>query len=441
MNGKVSTAFRWGHAVLILVIVVCGCFVFVPQAKAVLTAQSISGTVEVFLAGEQDWKPLTATMKLKTGDQIRTGPSSSVDLWFEDGSVLNLAEGTQLSINQLEVSPVQKSRIARFKLWWGAVTAKVTKLAFTENVCEVETETVVAGVKFSEMTVIQPQNTSQSEVVVRQGLIEIRQIGEGMVNFSAFLSPKGLTGQLLKVGDWVTIDDQKILQQIVLKGRGVRNLRAVFDGDTIGMKINNNSDTPVDVGVQNLVATLGAQSSALFTKVSDMEMFITGDTLDLECSPKSLPAFKCSGLGTIKHKGELFVKNKEDLSGKGENIDDVGVPHCFPLEGLKTGRGIGPGILREGPISTEAESAEEQRPPSEIESGRARGADPEEEEEEVEPSPTPEGEEVEEWDEQDWLEWEEEQRERERQEQEEASRRDIPAGGQPAPPSQTPASP
>jgi len=395
MNAKELTALRWERVVLVLVILLSGSLFSVSQAEATLTAQSIGGTVEVLLAGEQDWKPLTATMKLKTGDQVKTRQNSSVDLWFEDGSVLNLAEETQMTISQLEISTAQKSRIARFKLWWGAVTAKVTKLAFTENVCEVETETVVAGVKFSEMTVIQPQNTSQSEVIARQGLIEIRQIGEGTVNISASLSPDGILFSTDSIGSWILVGVHKVLRKITLESNvPVPHIRGLLDGATTLLKIDNNSDAPIDLESEGIIATLGLKSSATFGISPERQELVV--RVDIP-KPKISFSFK-RRTGAILCDGVYMFLNGGNGKLNGQDMK-AGEFNCSAPGGLqRTGRG---GIqLQEE--DTKVFKEEQPVEPDDTKSETARGADPatptpiptptptvEEEDDEEEPTPTP----------------------------------------------------
>jgi hypothetical protein len=430
MNSKALTALHWGRAGLIIVIVSLGCFLCVSQAEAVLTAQSISGTVEVLLAGEQNWKPLTATMKLQTGDQIKTGPNSSVDLWFEDGSVLNLAEGSQLSINQLEVSTVQKSRVARFKLWWGAVTAKVTKLAFTENVCEVETETVVAGVKFSEMTVIQPQNTSQSEVIAQQGLIEIRQVGEGTVNVSAFLSPKGIKFSLNRVGARVLIGVEKILQKISVECNFPININVVFEGATTLMKLDNMSMAPIQVQAEDAIVELGGGGMASFG-------YFAGQGVGLS-NVEKFDMFLKPWTGAILCHEYYFFLEGGTATANGQALP-VGQPQCIPLKPMK--RMIpGEGKARELLMQKAGEPVTGEQPTEspDVDSGTPRGADPPSEPT-VEPTVEP-SEDVdqpgEETDEQDEREMEQERQPPQEEEEEEEEEEEPPqqGGGRPASP-------
>lgn len=320
---------RLSRVGMIWVVLIWSALCFVGQADAELTTQSANGTVEVLVAGDQSWRPLVASMKLKTGDQIRTGPNSSVDLWFEDGSMLNLAESTQLSINELEISTAQKSRVARFKLWWGTVTAKVTKLAFTENICEVETDTVVAGVKFSEMTIVHPQNVPQSEVIARQGLISVRRIAadERIVNISGLLSQQeGVQFALPpEIGTEVFVGVQKILGKIEIESsQPISGIQALFEPSTSFLKVDNAAQYVVDLVVEGTLATLEPEASATFGLPAGLELTMnTIQETDVAVAIKRrTAAISCEGVYVFLNGGALSV-NDESVK--------VGVPNCFPI--------------------------------------------------------------------------------------------------------------
>jgi hypothetical protein len=334
MNGKPQQRFIT-RLILVLILLYCGCFVFVLQTEAELTAQTINGTVEVLLAGEQTWKPLTTAIQLKTGDQIRTGQGSSVDLWFEDGSVLNLTEGTQLAISQLEVSTTQKSRVARFKLWWGSITAKITKLAFTENVCEVETDVVLAGIKFSEMTVNHPQNTTQYDVIGRQGLLTIQQTAEGTVNVSGLLSEQeGVTFALNSVGAKVLLGIQKIVGKITLESNvPLTKGRILLAGEKRLLRVNNTGTSPVNLGLQGMLAMLKTQGAATFGVPQGQDItFETEQIIAALLFKPRLGIPQCQGLYIFVEEGGVLM-NGETLK--------VGAPNCFPVgEQPRKARGI-----------------------------------------------------------------------------------------------------
>ena len=245
-------------------------------AEATLTPQTMSGTVEVLLAGEGYWKPLSAAMKLKTDDQIRTGPNGTVELWFEDGSVLNLGEDTQLSINQLEISTAQKTRVARFKLGWGTVSAKITKLAFTRSVCEIETDTVLVGIQFSEVKIEALRDSQQTDVYVLQGIIETLKIGEGLARVFGFVDEQeGVSFTLDSMGAKVLLGVQKIVRKITLESdMPVKNLQAMIGSQDNTLKVSNASEIPLEVDYSGIIATLEQDRAATFGIPREDEILI-----------------------------------------------------------------------------------------------------------------------------------------------------------------------
>jgi len=199
MNTKgeyLLTGHFWGK---IAIIVSLGCFVSISSAEAAVTVRSLRGTVEVLLKNEGTWKPASEAMELNVGDQILTGKGSSVDLLCEDGSELHIEEETQLAISELEFSMAERTRVSRFKLFWGALTAKAATFVFQNNTFEIETDTVVAGVKFSSMRIIAKQaetleDKPHTKILPIEGEFEMRQIGEGITNIECLLeaAPGGI---------------------------------------------------------------------------------------------------------------------------------------------------------------------------------------------------------------------------------------------------------
>ena len=204
------------------ILVVLGCLLGGTSAEAVLIPQSASGTVEVLLAGEQAWQPLTAGMQLQAGDQIRTGLGSAVVLRYEDGSQLDLGEDTQIEISELAISPVERTRVSRIKLLWGAITAIVTKRDYQSSDFEIETDTVVAGVKFSQVTIRRAKDRFEPDhVIAEEGLIEARQIDEGTVKlsgrFESEKSAEGLDFTTDSMGATTSVRIQKLLRRVTVE--------------------------------------------------------------------------------------------------------------------------------------------------------------------------------------------------------------------------------
>jgi hypothetical protein len=392
-----------GRNIGVICLILCGFFFGAGVAEANLTAQSSSGTVEVLPAGQQTWEALTASMKLNVGDQVRTGPNSVVDLWFDDGSVLNLAEGTQLSITELNISTAQKTRVARFKLWWGTVTVKVTKLAFTENVCEIETDNVLASVAFAEMIVKYPQNAPQSEIVAQQGQVTVRRIAsdDRAVNLVGNLTDQEGIEFLLPpmVGTEVFLSVQKILGTIeVQSSLTVPDILPLFNAFNSFLKIDNEGQQEVAIKIRDNISILGPNTSATVGIPSGQEMRVdpTGETSLVFSIKRRTAAILCEGLYIFLNGGDLSV-NDEAVQ--------PGVPNCFPLvlaaeAGQPRSRTLGQEPLSAAPATGEVPvipNAPQSREPQTTEVADTPTPMPtptptpeeEEEEEEVEPTPTP----------------------------------------------------
>ena len=318
---------RVDHAVFVVLLVLGGCFLAVSQAEAVLTVQTMNGTVEVFLAGEKNWKPFTAALKLKSGDQIRTGINSAVELGLEDGSVFKLTDATQLAITQLDLSTERKARIARFKLGWGTVTVKLAKLAYTESTCEVETDTVAAGGKFSELTVMQPQNMPQAEVIGREGLFEVKRLGsQRQVKISGLLDEKnGIEFSLPDaIGAKIAVGIYAIVTKITLESPlPVRDLRLLLDSAGSLVKIDNLSKAPLHLNVKELAGILAAQGSVTLGYPPAQEALLNFEGGSISLSIKKQGAIQCNGVYLFLNGGSLTVN--------GQPVE-IGVPKCFPVK-------------------------------------------------------------------------------------------------------------
>jgi len=68
----------------------------------------ISGEVEVYLPAAQAWKITNETTSLNAGESVRTSSESDATLEFDDGSVLTLANSSELKIVELQNSISKK---------------------------------------------------------------------------------------------------------------------------------------------------------------------------------------------------------------------------------------------------------------------------------------------------------------------------------------------
>jgi hypothetical protein len=143
------------------------------SAQAAITLQSFTEPVEVQFQGSS-WTSISESVELTAGDVIATGKGGMAELLFEDGSTVVLEQETQLAIRDLEFSEAEEVRVSRLKLLWGKIMGKATPLAYKTNVFEVETNTALAGFKFSSMTIA---STSEETIIIPlDGALEFQQI-------------------------------------------------------------------------------------------------------------------------------------------------------------------------------------------------------------------------------------------------------------------------
>ena len=126
--------------------------------------------------GQSESLALNAPVYL--GDRLSTGPQSRVSILLQDDSLLTLAPGTRLEINELVYKPQQNRRSSVFSLVQGSLMAVVGGWFGTsaeESQWEVRTPTAVAGVRGSSLVVDVP-NPRATTVAGLSGLIGVQAL-------------------------------------------------------------------------------------------------------------------------------------------------------------------------------------------------------------------------------------------------------------------------
>ncbi len=133
-----------GIAMLVTMMVLCAALG--ARAEEVGSVAEIEGQAEVMRAGTAAWAPLAAGDAVQLGDQVRTPEGSKLKLLFRDDSVVTLAPGSVLKVDEGFVGAA--APVSRFSLFVGAIRAVVTdRYGATGARFEVETPTAVAGVR------------------------------------------------------------------------------------------------------------------------------------------------------------------------------------------------------------------------------------------------------------------------------------------------------
>ncbi len=133
--------------------------IFMVFIMPVFAAQSImdsvavitdhSGSAKVYAGGK--WKNAEVNMPLYEGDSLRTSAGSSMEITFDDATIVKLGDNTELTLAELQ----RKGSIAStvFNLMKGKFLAIVDKLKNTESKFEVHTKMAIAAVKGTELAV------------------------------------------------------------------------------------------------------------------------------------------------------------------------------------------------------------------------------------------------------------------------------------------------
>ena len=116
------------------------------RAEEVGAVAEIEGRGEVLRAGTAAWSPLKGGDALQLGDQVRTPADSKLKLLFRDDSVLTLAPGSVLKVDEQVLGAT--APVSRFSLFLGTIRALVTDRYGAPGArFEVETPTAVSGVR------------------------------------------------------------------------------------------------------------------------------------------------------------------------------------------------------------------------------------------------------------------------------------------------------
>jgi hypothetical protein len=133
---------------------------------------ALEGRAEVQHAGAAAWTSLAAGDGVVLGDKVRTLADSRLKLLFRDDSVLSLAAGSELEVNEQVAGAA--APVSRFSVLAGSVRALVTERYGAPGArFEVETPTAVAGVRGTSF--ITAYDAANDETVVL-GLLDTTRV-------------------------------------------------------------------------------------------------------------------------------------------------------------------------------------------------------------------------------------------------------------------------
>ncbi|MEM7678079.1 MAG: FecR family protein [Myxococcota bacterium] len=121
------------------------------------------------------WQRLRASMRVRAGDSLRTGPSSRAELSLGDGSVIRIGAETTLTVERADFT-AQGQRNVSMHVWLGRLWASVAKRLNGTSSFEVRTRNAVAGVRGTSFAVIAQADLS-SIVKVYTGTVGVKKKG------------------------------------------------------------------------------------------------------------------------------------------------------------------------------------------------------------------------------------------------------------------------
>ncbi len=153
-----------------------------------------AGTAEVMLAkppvevvprGQTAARPLVKGARLSEGDRVRTGRDGAAEIRLGDGSLVRLAELSELDIDKLDVDAQGAPTTSRFNLTAGQARAWVArqviaKVAAVQGAFAVQTPTAVAAVRQTDFAVLHDAG-AVTRVYTFEGAVETTSRAGGSV--------------------------------------------------------------------------------------------------------------------------------------------------------------------------------------------------------------------------------------------------------------------
>ena len=145
------------------------------QGNSPLTVLSIvEGNVLVQKTGASDWSHGNEGMILQAGNKIKTDNGGKATITFFDGSIIELSENTEISLDELTSKSPSSLKTIKIGQTIGETTNRIIKLVDPASRYEIETPSGVAAVRGSTMVV----------KVVADGTTNVYNV-EGTISFTA----------------------------------------------------------------------------------------------------------------------------------------------------------------------------------------------------------------------------------------------------------------
>ncbi|MCX8093968.1 MAG: FecR family protein, partial [Candidatus Goldbacteria bacterium] len=195
------------------VIVLFAVYIFAQQSllESVAVISDHSGTALILSGGK--WKPAEINMPVYEGDAFRTKADSSLEITFDDATIIKLGPNTDLKLSEMKRNANIATTI--FSLVKGKFLAIVDKLKTPDSKFEVHTKMAIAAVKGTEFAITADE--SETNLGVFEGSVEFKgKKGKVLVKTD---NESKIRGDSHRKKDRVGIPDnpQKIIQMANFK--------------------------------------------------------------------------------------------------------------------------------------------------------------------------------------------------------------------------------
>jgi hypothetical protein len=160
-------------------------------AQEIGTVASLEGSAE--LGSEGDWRSVAISSPVYLGDTLRTGQPGRVRIVFQDDSVLNVGDDSEVVVDEQVFDPEDGSYRSALRLLRGKVRALVSDYYRSPGAeYEVETATAVAGVRGTEFLVAFDAIAQRTEVIGIVGRVAVNGL-QGRAEEEVFITAGDVT--------------------------------------------------------------------------------------------------------------------------------------------------------------------------------------------------------------------------------------------------------
>lgn len=141
------------------------------MATVEVDVQKVVGKAE-FRTDTGEWKPLTTSVKLQSGHEVRTGPDGEVILvWFRE-NVIKIASLSTVKIDAVGMNS-DGAESSSLNLSEGRIVARAKKLNLESSRFDIRTPIAVCGVRGTSFTVGHDSQNRKSSFVVVEGRVVV----------------------------------------------------------------------------------------------------------------------------------------------------------------------------------------------------------------------------------------------------------------------------